>query len=279
MAPELPEGGMLLAPGSASVGGAALRLPGPRDVPSLDEQLVEPETGQEMIRGRRVVAMPAKPPHADRQFGLVYVIGAHVKAGFVGAAELLTHAAEGSDFATDVCIRREGIDPETETRYLEELVFEVVNEQSLSDIAAKAEDLTARGVRRVVAIFVKTKEVCEWSVKNGTWRKLDLDEPFSDPTLLRPLRVRALLEAAEADNAVVRAMVAKKNPEIVKIQEECRAEGRKEGEAAGLRVAVRDLCEALQITLTPKQDAALEKMDSAELDALRVRLKRDRCWG
>ena len=161
MNPESSEGGMFLAPGSAGAGSAALRLPGPKDLPRLDERLVEPEMREEMLRGRRMVAMPANPPHADLQLGLAYVIGAHVKAGFVGAAELLTHAAKGSDFATNVCIRRQGIDPETETRCLEELAFEVVNEQSLGDITAKAEDLTARRVRRVVAIFVKTGKVRE----------------------------------------------------------------------------------------------------------------------
>jgi hypothetical protein len=36
-------------------------------------------------------------------------------------------------------------------RYLEEVTFEIINEQSMKDIRDKAEDLTARGVRRVFA--------------------------------------------------------------------------------------------------------------------------------
>jgi hypothetical protein len=223
-----------------------------------------------MIRGRRVEAMPALPPHADRQFDLGYVIGAHVRPGYVGSSELLTRAGKGSDFATDVSVRRQGTNPETGTRYLEELAFEVVNEQSERDITEKAEDLTARGVRRVVAIFVKKGEAREWSAKSGAWRKLDPDATFSDPTLLRPLRVRELLDAAEADNAVAEALRAKRNPVIVRVQEEGRAEG--------LRAAVRDLCELLDIRLTPEREGALEGMQSAELDALRERLKRDRRW-
>jgi hypothetical protein len=50
---------------------------------------------------------------------------------------------------------------------------------------------------------------------------------------------------------------------------------------AGLRVAraaVRDLCEVLDIRLTREREAALAQMQSAELDALRERLKRERRW-
>src|SRR5262245_57620536 len=154
MDPKHSDGGMLLAP--AKTGAGALRLPASHDFPPVDEHIVQPETTRdELIRGRRVVAMPALPPHADQQFELGYVIGAHVKPGFTGSAELLTRVSKGSDFATDISVRRSGTDPETGQRYLEELSFEVVNEQTMRDITEKAEDLTARGVRRVVAIFVK----------------------------------------------------------------------------------------------------------------------------
>lgn len=74
------------------------------------------------------------------------MIGAHVKEGYVGSTDLLTRAAPSSDFATDTCIRRDGIDPATNTRYLQELAFEVVNEQSMRDITDQAEDLTALAV-------------------------------------------------------------------------------------------------------------------------------------
>ncbi len=124
---------------------------------------MKPETREELIRGRRVVAMPAHPPHADRHFGLDYVLGAHVVPGYVGSTDLLTRSAVSSDFATDTCVRRRGEDPRTGTRYLEELAFEVVNEQSPRDIREKAQDLATRGVRQVFAVFVKTGKVCVWS--------------------------------------------------------------------------------------------------------------------
>jgi hypothetical protein len=272
----------LLAPASTGAGGAALRLPGSEQVPRVDERLVQPETREEIVRGRRVVALPANPAHGDRHCRLDYVITAHVKEGYISSTDLLTRTSINSDFATDTCVRRAGIDPRTGARYLEELAFEIVNTQSLRDMTERAEELTARGVRRVIAIFVQKGEVGEWSAKSGGWHKLEPDALFSDPTLAQPFRVRELLDAAEADNAVARALFAKKNPVIVKAQEDSRADGRAEGHAdgraEGLRVAVCDLCEVLGVALTPERQATLAEMDAAALDALRERLKRDRRW-
>ena len=214
---------MFLAPAAPCA--PAARLPGREAAPSLEDCLVQPEhTRDEMIRGRRVVAMPANPPHADWQFGLGYVIGAHVKPGYVGSAELLTRAGAGSDFATDVCVRKEGRDPTSDARYLEELAFEVVNEQSARDLREKAEDLTARGVRRVIAVFVKTGKVCQWT--SGAFVDLDLDGTLDDPCLNRPIRVRALLDAAEADDAVAEALADKRNPVIEALRDESKSQGK-----------------------------------------------------
>jgi hypothetical protein len=277
MDPKPSNGDVLLAPASSGAAGA-LRLSASPDFPPIDERLVRPETREEVVRGRRILAMPSNPPHGDRHFELDYIIRAHVKEGYVGSTDLLTRSAKSSDFATDTSVRRVGTDPRTGTRYLEELAFEIVNEQSEHDITERAEDLTARGVRRVIAIFVKKGQVCEWSLKKGAWQQLDPEATFSDPTLARPLRVVELLDAAAADNAVARALWAKGNPVMVKLQEESRAEGEARGRVEGLRAAVCDLCELLKISLTPGRQAELAEMQIAELDALRERLKRDRRW-
>jgi Putative restriction endonuclease len=304
MDPKSPFSGVLLAP-PASGAAVAMRLPA-AEPPSLDDRLVQPETRDEVVRGRRVEAMPALPPHADQHFNLDYLLGAHVKNGYVGSTDLLTRPAESSDFATDTCIRRQGVDPVTRTRYLEELAFEVVNEQSLHDVNDKAEDLVARGVRRVVAIFVKKGEVCEWSARSGAWIKLDPDGTLSDPTLARPLRVRELLDAAEADNAVARALIAKGNPVIVQEKERSRQQGLKEGRTEGLkegrteglkegrteglkegrteglkegqRHAIETICELLGIELTAERRSGLAELDVPGLAALLARLRADRRW-
>ena len=107
------------------------------------------------------------------------------------------------------------------------------------DLREKAEDLTARGVRRVIALFVKTGKVCQWS-RQRRWlggprsrRRLD------DPCLTRPLRVRALLDAAEADDAVARALVEKRNPVLEGLQAERFAAGVQAGVQEGTLVGMR----------------------------------------
>lgn len=114
-------------PGSTS----SRRLPGRGSLPSVDDHLVEPEvTRDEIIGGRQVVAFPAEEPRATQRCDLRYVVRAHVALGWKSAADLLTRHDQDSDFATDTCVLREGVDPETGGRYLEELAFEVVAEQT-----------------------------------------------------------------------------------------------------------------------------------------------------
>ena len=266
---------MMLAPSGSS---SALRFPSADERPRIDERLVKPETREQLVRGRRVVALPANPAHGDRHFRLDYVIGAHVKEGYVGSTDLLTRSAEQSDFATDTCVRKDGIDPQTDTRYLEELAFEVVNEQSRRDITEQAEDLTARGVRRVVAIFVKKGEVAEWS--EGAWKTLDPEGTFSDPTLARSLRVKDLLDAAEADNAVAWALLAKNNPVLADVTARNRREGHRkglhEGRREGLAEGIVVACALLEIELTAERRARMSELDASGLEALLAQIRAQR---
>lgn len=196
--------------------------------PRVDDHIVEPETRQEMVRGVRMIAQPAKPPHADQHARLDHVTSAHVAPGYVVSTDLLTRFGPKSDFATDVCIRKLGNDPETGARFLEELAFEVVNEQSMRHVTRRAEDIVGRGVRRLIAIFVKRGTVAEWSQAEGRFVPLPLDGELDDPTLAMPIPLRALLDAALADNAVAAALYAKKNPWLMQREQEVRQETRKE---------------------------------------------------
>ncbi|WP_437599249.1 hypothetical protein WMF28_41115 [Sorangium sp. So ce590] len=237
MDPKPTGAALLLAP--AARGGAAAKLP-PAETrrahfPAVDEHLVVPEvTRDELIRGRKVVAAPALEPHAEQQVRLDFLIAPHLRPGYIGAADLITRVAEGSDFATDLSIRRAGTDPATGRRYLEELSFEIVNEQSMRDVREKAEDLLARGVRRVFALFVKRDEVAEWSAAEGRFVPLTPDATLEDPCLVRPVPVRALLDGAAAEREVVRALERKGNPEIEAIKARERQAALDEGRRAGL---------------------------------------------
>lgn len=223
--------------------GAALRLPGRSAWPGVDDHLVEAEvTRDEMIGGVRVVASPAHPPHADQHTDLDYVLRAHVANGYRASTDLLTRHDEDSDFATDTCIRKEGNDPDTGGRYLEEIAFEVVSEQNEGYVTEKARRMHRRGVRRIFTVWIKNQRVCEWSPEKQTWCPLDRTSRIEDPCLAAPIEVVALLDAAAADNAVVEALAAKDNRMIRRLEAEAEAKGRAESvlvvlEARGIAVS------------------------------------------
>lgn len=57
-----------------------------------------------------------------------------------------------------------------------------------------------------------------------------------------------------------------------------RREGKADGRREGLREAVKDLCEVYGIEVTEAQEAHLEGLDLAGLEALRQALKADKRW-
>jgi hypothetical protein len=212
---------MVAPPARAEV----VRLPAAMPFPPVDEHLVEPEvTRDEVIRGRRVVALPALEPHADLHLTMDRVLGTHVREGYIGSSDLLTRVTEGSDFATDVSVRKDGTDPTTGRRYLEEVAFEIVHTQSVRDVIEKGEDLCARGVRRFFAVFVKKREIRE--LRAGVWKTLDSSDHIEDPCFVRPIPVAELLDAAQADDAVAHALLAKKNHVIEAAVSDSEARGR-----------------------------------------------------
>jgi len=214
------------------------------DFPRLDDHLVVPEvTRDEVIKGRRVVAHPALPAHGDEHSEIDFVVRGLVAPGYQVSTDLLTRLGRESDFASDSSIRKKGDDPATGSRYLEEVAFEVVSTPGERDVTEKAEEMYARGVRRIFAVFVKgPRRVCEWSPESRRWTLLDAGARIEDPCLVTPLAVSALLDAALADNAVVEALKAKRNPEILKLEAAAEARGTAEAilkvlEARGIAVS------------------------------------------
>jgi hypothetical protein len=270
MDPKRDGGGMLLAPGASSRAPAASfpshdrRPPSPSTFPPVDEHLVKPEVSrEEIIRGRKIVTMGANPPHAETNSRLDFIVVPHVREGYVAATDLLIRAAEQSNFATDCCVRKQGIDPKTGSRYLEELSFEIVNQQSMRNVTEKAEDLTHRGVRRFFAIFVKTNEIGEWSPSKGEFVRMSIDGMLEDPLLIRPIAVRALVDAALAENEVALALLKKGNPALRQIIEK----ERDKGHDAGLREMLVDLLQSRFETLPAHIHARIQRADANALKA------------
>lgn len=254
----------LKAPGHPG-SGSPRHLPGHGPFPRVDDHLVEPEiTRDEIIGGRRIVASPAQSPHADQHGVLEYVVQAHVRPGYTASIDLLTRVDQESDFATDTCVKRKGVDPETGARYLEEIAFEVVSEQNEKLVREKAQRMHRRGVRRIFAVWAKSQRVCEWSAESGSWRQLEPDAQIEDSSLVAPLQVAALLDAAKADNSVVDALAAKGNPAL--------QEREAVAKAGGVAESILEVLEARGLAVS--KDQRREILGCQDLDRLRRWLRR-----
>ncbi|MEE8586585.1 MAG: hypothetical protein V3T83_17220, partial [Acidobacteriota bacterium] len=164
---------------------------------------------------------------------------AHLAPGYRVATDLLTRFDELNDFASDTAVLKDGTDPATGARHLEELAFEVVSEQQSEKVVTKkAPTMLRRGVRRVFAVFLKKGELREWqsgenALHRGRWVLVDPDSSIEDPSLSMPVPVGAILDAARSDDAVAEALLARGNPVLRRNRAEAHAEGEARGEARG----------------------------------------------
>ncbi len=248
---------------SLKASGASLHLPGRGSLPAVDDHLVVPEvTRDEIIAGRRVIAFPAEVPHGDKQVDLDSLLRFHVAPGYAVSADLITRFTVDSDFASDTCVRREGVDPATSRRYLEEIAFEVVSTQAERRATEKAQIMSRSGVRRVFGVWVKgRRRVCEWSAESERWLLLEEGSQITDRCLGAPLPVKALLDAALVRRAAVQALETQGEPAIQELKEVAKAQGIAEGIARGTAQGIARgtaesilaVLEARGITVNPAQ--------------------------
>lgn len=245
-----------------------MHLPGERGWPPLDEHLDPPEvTRWERLDHERIEASPANAEHGDPHFRVDLLLGTHLAEGYVGSTDLKTRVSEGSDYASDTCVRKKGKDPQTGERYLEELVFEIVSKRSLRDTDRRAKGFAERGVRRQIGIFVEQGEVREWSPRNQGWKRLDLRRSLRDPCLAHPLPIAALLDSAQAELAAARALEAKANPAIMDMKTQSLDEGEARGEARGRATALLTVLQARGFEIADDvRDQILATTDLAMLD-------------
>ncbi len=214
---------------------AAVPLP-PPEWPRVDEFLDEPDEVHrwERIGDVRQEALPATPGHGDPHATLDALVVTHLAEGYVTSVDLKTRVSQKQEYASDTCVRRAGIDPATNTRYLEELVFEVVHKRSKKETKARARAFAARGVHRQIGIFVREKTVREWQKSEDDWGDpLDLGGSLRDPCLAVALPLAALLDPALAQPAIPRALEAKDDPVSLEIKDRSEKRGEKRGFAQG----------------------------------------------
>jgi len=195
------------------------------ELPAIDDRLAPPETRFEVHDGELVYVSPADPPHGEHHVQLAALLEAHTGSDFQVAADLLTRTSKVDDIAPDVSVYPGAPDARTGGRQLEQLAFEIASTQSLAAAANKAAKLAGRGVRRVFAVDVARARVLEWSTERALWLQLDAAGHIEDPALEVPLPIAAIVHAAKADDAVARALIARRNPVIEAVRTEDRAEG------------------------------------------------------
>lgn len=236
--------------------------PARHPLPPVDEHLVVPETPYEMDDGKLVYVPPANEPHATLHVGLGALLQAHRAAAFNVAVDMLTRTSANTERAPDASVYPSARDPVTGGRQLEELAFEIVSTQRLSDASKKARQLAGRGVRRLFAIDLARARVLEWSRELDDWMVLPLDEHIVDPALAVPLPVALLLDTTRADDGVAQALRARRHPAFLAEREE----GRVEGLADGRLEILRKLLALKFGALPPDAEARLASASAAELD-------------
>lgn len=186
------------------------RLP----LPPVDERLIAPGSGYELIDGKVTPVPPADEPHGTRHSKVAAILEAYAADGYDVAVDMLTRTSVFGDMAPDASVFPAARDPETGGRRIEELAFEIVSTERLAHAAGKARALAERGVRRVFAIDVERRRALGWSTGTDNWEILASDAVITDRALALPLSIRPLVEAARADDAVAAALLARNNPVI-----------------------------------------------------------------
>lgn len=235
-------------------------------LPDVDERLVMPETRYEIIDGKATYVPPADEAHGTRHSKISAILEAYAADSYDVASDMLTRTSAKGDMAPDASVFPAARDPETGGRQLDELVFEVVSTERLSSAAKKARALAARGVRRIFAIDVERRRALSWSRETNAWEILPVDGKIEDRALALPLPLRALCEAAKADDAVAQALLGKKNPVIEDAVRKSKSEGKREGKREGEKLGL----------LAGKLDALFAVLHARKIDIPKKTEKRIR---
>ncbi len=167
-----PTSPMLLAPGSSSHAVAAPSYaPGPRQ-PAIDENVLTENAGYEIVDGQVFQLAPAEEDHGTEHFDLPGLLKHCLTPAYKGTVDMLSRPSIGRNHAPDVSILPRARDPETRGRQVEDLIFEVIDTESLAHVTDKTRKLIARGVRRAFLIDVNDRTVCEWSREVDDWAQV-----------------------------------------------------------------------------------------------------------
>jgi hypothetical protein len=189
-----------------------------------------------VLDGELVYVPPAEPPQGRQCAKVGALLVTHAGVEFEVGISTLIRTSKIDDFACHLTVWPAAPDPRTGGRQLPQLAIEIADTASLAHSGRKAAKLAARGVRRVLAIDVERSRALEWSAEIDAWTELDPAGRIEDPTLAVPLPIVEMLHARRADDAVARALIAKRHPVVMAYF----AESREEARAAGFQEGLAD---------------------------------------
>lgn len=245
-------------------------LPGPEGsgVCSSTEPSTGSDTGAHRTEPAPASSEPSENTLPGQPHGQVYfVLHTYVAAGYELEIAPLVREPDGRALGSDIRVRKNGVDPTTGDRHVEELAVAVESQHARAGDALElhVQALVARGVRRIFAIAAgsparapaetrgetrgetraratgrgparsarRPGPLREWAAARSGWRNYGDDAVIIDPCLGEPVPVRALLDAVEADRAVARALIDRRVDVIEEYGTRRYAAGKDDGYRAG----------------------------------------------
>lgn len=218
-------------------------------LPAIDENVLGEGCRHEIVDGEVYELSPANEDHGTEHFLLPVVLGTALKPEYKGTVDMLTRPKTASNHAPDVSILRRARDEKTGGRQVEDLIFEVIDTESLAHVTTKTRALIARGVRRAFLIDVKDRSIHEWSRDDDGWRKFADDALITDPCFVVPIPARALVDDVLGDDTVAHSLIKRGNRVITTELRDARAEG--------LQPLIHQLQRRMQRPLAPAERGVL----------------------
>jgi hypothetical protein len=152
--------------------------------------------------------------------------------------------------------------------------------QDEPELERKIRDLLAAGTKYLWIVRLTGPRRVDVHEKGKAVRSVLPGAFLTAPGVLQnPVLVEALYDRDAAERTTLTNLLQRKGyQDLDAVLAAGEAKGRAEGRADGMRAAVRSLCRVLAIPLSTEREVTLERMNAADLDALRERIERDRRW-
>jgi Uma2 family endonuclease len=246
------------------------RSPYPPPGPYTADQIREGEP-YELSNGHRIYCESGGGRHGSENATGALVLGSDPKVKEIGVDTGFSWEPKMLR-APDIAIGNVPNEPGW-VKGVPELAVEYADKgQDEAELQKKIRELLEAGTRYLWVVRLVGPRRVEVFERGKAMRQLRPGELLTAPGVLKnPVPVDALYDRDAADWATLKNLLQRYGFEDLEAV-------LAEGEAKGMRKAVRDLCELLDIPVTPEREVALSAMQRDELDVLRERLKRDRRW-